>query len=87
MTPPLNILARPSLTVKLGGGAWVLVAVGEVSSCVEVEVGGVAFAGAWVWVEVAVEGARRVEVSLMAMFGFEEVDRWAVGVSSRLKRR
>ncbi len=68
MTPPLNILARPSLTVKLWGVSWAVGLVEGVVSCVEVEVGVVALVGALSWVEVEVEGATRVEVSLIAMF-------------------
>ena len=44
-----------------------LVLVEEVLSCVEDEVGVVAFVGALFWVEVEVEGATRVEVSFIAM--------------------
>lgn len=74
MTPPLSIFARPSLTVKFGGMAWVLVfaVVDEAFSWVEVDVGLGVLVGALSWVEVEVEGATRVEESLMAMLG--EVD-------------
>lgn len=64
MTPPLNIFAKPSLTVKFGEVSWVLVWGEGASSRFEVEAG----VGALSCVGVEVEGATRVEgESLMAM--------------------
>ena len=70
MTPPLNILARPSLTVKLEEVLGLLgsTLVEGSFSCVEVDVGLVVLAGGLLWVGVGVEALARVEEeSLMAM--------------------
>lgn len=67
MTPPLNIFARPSLTVKLEGMLRVLgsTLVEGSCSCVEVAMGLVVLAGGLFWVEVGV--AKVEEESLMAI--------------------
>ena len=58
MTPPLNIFARPSLTVKLEGSL----------SCVEVDMGLVVLAVGLFWVGVEVEAeTREEEWSLIAI--------------------
>lgn len=61
MTPPLNIFARPSLTVKVWGTLWAWAAVVVVGalSCVEAEVG--VRVGALFSVEVEVEGGTVAE--------------------------
>ena len=58
MTPPLNIFARPSLTVKVWGTLLAWVAEGALS-CVEAEVG--VRVGALFSVEVEVEGGTGAE--------------------------
>ena len=70
MTPPLNIFARPCLTVKLEGmwGGLGSTLVEGSFSCVEVEIGFVVLAGGLFWVEAGVEVVARVEEeSLIAM--------------------
>ena len=67
MTPPLNIFARPSLTVKLEEvlGLFGSTLVEGSFSCVEVDMGLVV---GLLWVGVGVEALARVEEeSLMAM--------------------
>ena len=60
MTPPLNIFARPSLTVKLEGMLGSTL-VERASSCVEVDMGLVVLAGGLFWIGVEVEAEARVE--------------------------
>ena len=71
MTPPLNIFARPSLTVKLEGmlGVLRLTLVEGSFSCMEVDMGTVVLAGGLFWIGVEVEAEARVEEewSLIAM--------------------